>query len=54
MATPDLAEASRLVTGLGGTTIAGPVVADIPGAGSAELATFLGPEGECIEIYQEI
>ena len=30
METPDLDEASRLVAGLGGTTIAGPVVVDIP------------------------
>lgn len=54
METPDLDEASRLVTGLGGTTIAEPVETDIPGTGPVRLATFLGPEGECVETYQRI
>ena len=54
METPDLDKASRLVTGLGGTIIAGPVDTDMPGSGRARVATFLGPEGECVEIYQRI
>ena len=54
METPDLEEASRLVTGLGGTTIAGPVDAHVAGMGPMRISTFLGPEGECVEIYQRI
>lgn len=54
METPDLDEASRLVTGLGARTVGGPVDTDMPGTGPARLATFLGPESECVEIYQRI
>ena len=54
METPDLEEASRLITGLGGTTIAGPVDTDVPGSGPVRLSTFLGPEDECVEIYEPV
>lgn len=54
METSDLRQASRLVTGLDGETIAGPVDVEIPGIGAARVATFTGPELEYIEIYQPI
>ena len=54
METPDLDEASRLVIGLGAKTAGGPIDTDMPGTGPARLATFLGPEGDCVEIYQRI
>ena len=53
MQTPDLDEATRLVTDLGGTTIAGPVELELAGLGPATVATFLGPEGECVELYEQ-
>ena len=53
MEASDLDEASRLITGLGGTTIARPVETEIPGTGPVRLATFLGPEGECVELYEQ-
>jgi catechol 2,3-dioxygenase-like lactoylglutathione lyase family enzyme len=52
MATPDLDQATRLITRLGGSTVAGPVETDVPGTGPVKLATFLGPERECVEIYE--
>ncbi|MCY4370183.1 MAG: hypothetical protein OXF41_12400 [bacterium] len=53
MATPDLDEASRLVTNLGAAAVAPPVEVELPGIGPATVATFLGPEGECVELYQQ-
>ena len=53
IATPDLDEASRLVTNLGAAAVAPPVEVELPGIGRATVATFLGPEGECVELYQQ-
>ncbi len=51
-ATENLAAASQLVEELGGEPVAGPVATELEPLGSLRLATFLGPDGELIELFE--
>lgn len=51
--TTDLSAAMDLFRMRGASKIAEPVDVDMPGLGMIQLATFTGPDGECLEIYQK-
>ena len=48
----DLETATRLVVALGAEAVGGPVDADTPPFGPMASSTFLGPDGEMIELFE--
>lgn len=48
----DIAADSALIETLGGTLVAGPSMVSAPPYGDAMVATFLGPDGEALELVE--